>query len=133
MIALDTNVLLRVLVADDPKQAALASRILREAVEAGELCFISDPVLCETEWVLDRHYKASRAEILATLENLLSRQSLFVFEDPDALRKALNAYQQGKADFSDFLIGAKAETRGVRTTFTFDRALARQQGFSILE
>ncbi len=133
MIALDTNVLIRVLVADDPKQTPLAERLLREAAEEGELCFISDPVLCETEWVLDRFYRVPRAEILAALENLLARQSLFSFEDPAIVRKALDAYQQGKADFSDFLIGAKSEARGARTTFTFDRALARQQGFSTLE
>src|SRR5689334_10176951 len=107
MIALDTNVLIRVLVADDPKQTASAERLLREAAEEGELCFISDPVLCETEWVLDRYYRVSRAEILAAFESLLSRRSLFSFEDPDVLRKALDAYRQGKADFSDFLIGAK--------------------------
>jgi predicted nucleic-acid-binding protein len=133
MIALDTNVLIRVLVADDPKQTALAERLLRESAEQGELCFISDPVLCEIEWVLDRFYRVGRAEILAAFESLLSHQDLFSFEDPDAIRKALDGYRQGKADFSDFLIGAKAQARGARTTFTFDRALARQQGFSILE
>jgi predicted nucleic-acid-binding protein len=133
VIALDTNVLIRVLVADDPRQTALAGRLLQDAFEEGEPCFLSDPVLCETEWVLDRFYRIPRAEILATFENLLSRQNLFSFEDPGAIRKALDAYRQGKADFSDFLIGAKAEARGARTTFTFDRALARQQGFSILE
>jgi predicted nucleic-acid-binding protein len=133
MIALDTNVLIRVLVADDPKQTPLAERLLRQAAEEGEHCFISDPVLCEAEWVLDRSYRVPRTEILAAFENLLARQTLFSFENPVLVRKALDAYQQGKADFSDFLIGAKAEARGARTTFTFDRALARQQGFSILE
>jgi predicted nucleic-acid-binding protein len=133
MIGLDTNVLVRVLVADDPKQTALAEQLLRKMSESGEVCLISDPVLCETEWVLDRVYRVSRAEILATFENLLSRQNLFSFENPAVMRKALDAYQKGKADFSDFLIGVKAAAGGARTTFTFDRALARQQGFSILE
>lgn len=133
MIALDTNVLVRTLVADDPRQTALAERLLRESAEKGETCFISDPVLCETEWVLDRHYRVPRAEILATFRSLVSRQDLFAFEDPSALGKALDAYQRGKADFSDFLIGAKAEALGARITFTFDRALARQKGFTILE
>ncbi len=132
MIALDTNVLIRVLVADDPAQTALAERVLREALAEGESCFISDPVLCETEWVLDRFYRVPRAEILAALESLLARMNLFSFEDAAVVRKALDRYQRGKADFSDFLIGAKAEARNARTTFTFDRALARQQGFSIL-
>lgn len=132
MIALDTNVLIRVLVADDPAQTASAEKLLRETLAAGESCFISDPVLCETEWVLDRFYRVPRAEILAALESLLAHLNLFSFEDSAVVRKALDRYRRGKADFSDFLIGAKAEARGARTTFTFDRALARQQGFSIL-
>ncbi|MFP5289224.1 MAG: PIN domain-containing protein [Thermoanaerobaculia bacterium] len=133
MIALDTNVLIRVLTADDPKQTELAERLLREAAEAGESCFVSDPVLCETEWVLDSYYGVPRSGIAAALESLLARRNLFSFEDADVFRKALDAYRQGKAEFSDFLIGAKAEARGARTTFTFDRDLASQQGFSILK
>jgi predicted nucleic-acid-binding protein len=132
VIALDTNVLVRVLVADDPVQTAAAERLLREALEAGETCFIGDPVLCELEWVLDRFYRVPRAEILAAVESLLARTSLFSFEDAAIVRVALDSYQRSKADFSDFLIGAKADARGVRTTFTFDRVLSRHQGFSLL-
>jgi len=47
VIALDTNILIRLLVRDDPGQTALAERLLQEAADAGEQCFISDPVLCE--------------------------------------------------------------------------------------
>lgn len=133
MIGLDTNILVRLLVADDPKQTAAAERLLREVVETGELCFVSDPVLCETEWVLDRSYKVPRMEIQAAFQSLLARKDLFLFEDPEVFRRALDAYQRGKAEFSDSLIGAKAEAHGARTTFTFDRDLARQQGFSILQ
>ena len=133
MIGLDTNILVRVLIADDPKQTAAAERLLREAIEAEEPCFLSDPVLCETEWVLASCYRVPREEIAAALESLLARESLFAFENVDVLRKALEAYRRGKAEFSDFLIGAKAEAQGARTTFTFDRGLASQQGFSILK
>lgn len=133
MIALDTNILIRLLISDDAKQTAAAERLLKEAVEQSETCFISDPVLCETEWVLDRSYKVPRGEILSALRNLLARQSLFTFENPETLGKALDDYQQGQADFSDFLIGAKAQALGARTTFTFDRVLSRHQGYSLLK
>lgn len=132
MIGLDTNILVRLLTADDPSQSSAAERLLREAVEAGEECFLSDPVLCETEWVLESCYGASRAEILGALEGLLARQGLLVFEDPEVFRQALATYQRSKADFSDLLIGAKAQARSARTTYTFDRVLSRQQGFSLL-
>jgi predicted nucleic-acid-binding protein len=63
MIAVDTNVLLRFLVADDPVQTPRAMRLIDEASARGEPVFVSQIVLCEIEWVLDTTYGASRAEI----------------------------------------------------------------------
>lgn len=131
MIALDTNILIRILVKDDPHQTALAERLLQEAADAGDLCFISDPVLCEVEWVLESNYKARRADVLAAMQELLAGD-LFVFEDREVFRHAIARYQDGKADFSDCLIGAKALAKGARTTYTFERVLAREPGFTRL-
>lgn len=100
MIGLDTNVLVRLIVGDDLKQQATAERLVREAADNEEPCLICDPVLCETVWVLARRYGASRAEILSTLQKLLAREGVFVFEDSAAFRKALGLYGRGKADFS---------------------------------
>lgn len=132
MIAFDTNVIVRLLVQDDPDQAAAAERLLREAALAGETVFLSDPVLCEIVWVLRSRYRASRAEVAEALESLLHNE-LFVFEDQAPVRNALDAYRQSKADFTDFLIGFKARARGARTTYSFDGALAEHAGFSVLE
>jgi predicted nucleic-acid-binding protein len=132
MIAVDTNVLARILVRDDLKQAATAERLLGEAVAAGEACFVSDPVLCELVWVLESCYGATRPDVVAALQSLLE-QEIFLFEDQELVRHCLQAYHQGRADFADYLIGAKARARGARTTFTFDRVLARQEGFSLPE
>lgn len=128
MIALDTNVLVRLLVGDDPDQLARASRLLRKAKENGETCFVSDPVLCELEWVLESSYRAPRADILAVLRDLLD-QELFEFEDRQVVRHAIDAYQHGRGDFSDYLIGAKAQAHGARATYTFDGDLLRSEGF----
>ena len=132
MIALDTNVLVRLVVGDDAKQQATAEALLRDAAHAGESCLICDAVLCETEWVLESCYDASRAEIRAVMQRLLASEGLFVFEDPEVFRRALRAYGHGKADFSDLLIGAKSAARDARTTYTFDRKLARYECFSLL-
>jgi predicted nucleic-acid-binding protein len=132
LIALDTNLIVRLVVQDDPGQVAIAERILRTAVERGEPCFLSDPVLCELEWVLTSCYKAQHNEILAAVQELLA-QELFHFENRDAVRQALDAYQTGKADFSDYLIGAKGHTHGAKTTFTFDRNLRGRPEFTVLE
>jgi predicted nucleic-acid-binding protein len=131
MIALDTNVLVRLTVGDDPGQLALAERLLRLAAESREPCFVSDPVLCELEWVLESSYGAGRADVLAVMEDLAARE-IFEFEDREALRRAIAAYQGSRADFSDCLIGARAAARGARTTYTFDRDLGRLPGFSVL-
>lgn len=132
MIAFDTNVLIRLLVQDDPRQGAVAERILASALEAGEACFLSDAVLCEVEWVLESCYSATRADVLAAFQDLLARK-IFLFTDRAVLRRALDAYQAGRADFSDYLIGARAQARGAATTYTFDRGLRGQAGFTFLD
>jgi predicted nucleic-acid-binding protein len=131
VIAVDTNVLVRLLVEDDPGQAEAARSVLAEAREAGEECYVSAPVLCEIEWVLSSSYRAGRADVVAAIQELLSAGS-FVFDREAAVRAALDAYEAGRADFSDYLIGALARARGARTTYTFDRALQRSTGFTHL-
>lgn len=131
MIALDTNILIRLLTKDDPDQTALAEGLLQKAADAGEPCFISDPVLCEMEWVLESSYAAGRSDVLAAMQELLAGE-LFVFEDREVLRQAIGRYQEGKADLSDCLIGSKARAKGARTTYTFERVLAREPGFTRL-
>jgi predicted nucleic-acid-binding protein len=131
VIALDTNIIVRMIVQDDPRQAALAEKLVQRASEAEETCFVGDPVLCELEWVLTKSYGAKRVEVLAAMQELAGRK-VFTFEDPDTFRWALTLYQESRADFSDALIGGRAKARGARTTYTFDRALAGQEGFSLL-
>ena len=131
MIGLDTTILIRLLVRDDPGQTSLAERLLQEATDAGEQCFISDPVLCEMEWVLESSYRARREDVLAAMQELLAGD-LFIFEDREVLHQVIERYQEGKADFSDCLIGAKARVKGARTTYTFDRVLPQEQGFTRL-
>jgi predicted nucleic-acid-binding protein len=98
VIALDTNILVRLLVRDDPGQTALAERLLQEAADAGEQCFLSDPVLCEVEWVLESSYRAGRGDILAAMQELLAGD-LFLFEDREILRQAIARYQEKQSRF----------------------------------
>lgn len=131
MIAFDTNVLVRLLVEDDPEQFATAAAVLESAAEAGERCYLADAVLCEAEWVLTSVYGAGRDDILATFA-ALAADPRYVFDDPDALGEAVHAYEASGADFSGHLIGARARSRGARTTYTFDRKLRRREGFTHL-
>jgi predicted nucleic-acid-binding protein len=131
VIALDTNVLVRLIVHDDAKQAARARALLEECAERDEPCFVATPVLCELAWVLRRVYKAAPADIADALRLLLDT-ALLEFEDTDLLRTALRAYIDGKADFADYVIGALGRRHGARTTCTFDRALRREPDFTLL-
>lgn len=130
MIAADTNFVVRLLVEDDSAQLREVHTILAEARAAAEECLINDIVLCELTWVLESAYRASRADVLAAVQALLS-DSLFGFEDRNRVLRALDLFEAGRADFSDYLLGAVATDRGARTTFTFDRALRGEPGFTV--
>jgi predicted nucleic-acid-binding protein len=131
VIALDTNVLVRLLVEDDADRFTKATAVLERAADAEEPCFISDGVLCETAWVLASRYGAGRVEILAAMSELAG-DGRYAFHDAEALAQALRAFEDGRAGFSDCLIGASARRRGVRTTYTFDRKLENHEGFTLL-
>ena len=131
MIALDTNVLVRLLVRDDEAQAARARRLVEGCLEAGDPCLVSNPVLCELEWVLESVYDASRADVASAVRVVLSTPP-FRVEDAERTQRALQMYSKGKADLSDYLLGQVGQSRGVRTTYTFDRDLRKADGFTLL-
>ena len=128
LLALDTNVVLRALVQDDPVQTEVAGRYFRRA-DAGEFrLFISTVVLCELEWVLESHYRLRRSEIVDAMESLLLSPSM-EFEDHDAFTRSLAAYRAGKGDLSDYLILQAARKAGCPPVITFEKKLPREDGF----
>ena len=129
MIAFDTNVLLRLLLNDDKRQARQAQALIDRVVEASDRVLLPDIVLCELEWVLDSVFELPRSRIMETFQRLLDAEE-FTFISLAAFSRALDEYKKGKADFSDYLIGTSAASAGATTTFTFDRVLLRSGGFS---
>ena len=130
MIAFDTNVLLRLLLNDDARQARKAQALLDQAASRSDKVLLPDIVLCKLEWVLGSVYEVPKAAIIETMRRLLGTEE-FSFLDRVAVAGALNAYEGGSADFSDYLIGASAARAGAATTYTFGRALRRADGFSL--
>lgn len=120
MIALDTNVIVRLVTQDDPAQAEAARAIF----EAGEL-WASKTVLLETEWVLRYSYELSREAIAETLTRLLGYRPLQV-EDRGTVLRALGWFRQG-LDFADALHLASAPPAASPDDrfVTFDRPLAQ--------
>ncbi|HEY6004036.1 MAG TPA: type II toxin-antitoxin system VapC family toxin [Anaeromyxobacter sp.] len=128
MIALDTNVLVRFVVADDPEQAARAKALVAKATAEGEKLFVSDLVLSEFVWVLESAYRFPRGTVVQTLERLLTA-SVLAFRDSAALARSVEAFSRGKGDFADYVILAHAREAGCDAVATFDRALLREGHF----
>ena len=129
MIAIDTNVLVRYLVADDADQFAAAERSLARLGPGDESGFVSDVVLAELVWVLRAGYDYSRTDILRALEGLASADHL-TFEDDERLSRVLRAFADGRGDFADYLIRERAVAAGCETVQTFDKDLLAEAGFS---
>jgi predicted nucleic-acid-binding protein len=128
---IDTNVLVRYLTQDDPKQARTVDALIASTVEQGSKVRVDDIVLCELAWVLRNAYRFDRATIASTLDKVLST-SLFVFEDREVLRKALDDFRETGGDFADYVIGRRNLRAGCASTVTFDRDVAGRAGFSLL-
>jgi len=128
VIALDTNVLVRFLVEDDPEQSRQAKALVQRAIAGNSPCFVSEVVVCEVVWVLGTSYQVGREEIARVLRQLLRARHL-TFSDGERLSRALNAFDSGRGDFADYLIRETARETGCESVATFDRALLREPGF----
>lgn len=132
MIGLDTNVLARYIVQDDVAQARAAARLIESRCQPDEPGFVSMLVLTELTWVLGRAYGFARKQISSVITALLSTTELRV-ESPDVVRRALEEFDSGAADFADCLIAAANAASGCQTTFTFDKRAAKSAGFSLVK
>jgi predicted nucleic-acid-binding protein len=130
VIALDTNVLVRFLVQDDPDQARIASEIIEQLTEETPW-FVSREVLVELVWVLERAYRLARAEIAGAIDGLLASTELVV-EGADAIGSALELYRNDGFGFADLMIAAAARRAGASEVVTFDRKAARLPGVRLL-
>lgn len=130
MIALDTNVLVRFLVQDDPLQAQLATKVIEQLTDDAQ-GFVSREVLIELVWVLERAYRLGRAEIAVALDGLLSATELDI-EGSDAVAPALELYRNDGFGFADLMIAAAARRAGANELVTFDRKAARLPGVRLL-
>lgn len=131
MKGLDTNVLVRYLVQDDPAQSSHASRYIERHCTADDRCLINDIVLCELVWVLESAYGYPKETIAGVLEKLLMTSG-FEIADKNTAWAALNDYRAKNADFADCLIGRINHALGCTETVTFDKALKQLDGFKLL-
>ena len=131
MRGVDTNVVVRLVTQDDPKQARRVDGLLAECAERDEKLHVTAVVLCEIAWVLRSAYRHARDEIARVLDALLETPE-FVVQDADLARRALADYRAGHADFADHLIGHANAAARCSTTLTLDSALEDDALFTLL-
>ena len=117
MRAIDTNIVVRLLTADDVEQAKAARRV----VEAGDI-FLGVTVLLEAEWVLRAGYGFGPEQIAEALRGLAGLPGVSV-EEPAQLATALD-WMQGGMDFADALHLVRAEQ--CSAFVTFDQKFAKR-------
>jgi predicted nucleic-acid-binding protein len=122
MRAVDTNVLVRLIARDDPKQVGVAEAFV------GPGAWVSHVVLAETIWVLASIYEFDTRRLALAVELLLGHDKL-VLQDPEVVSAALAAFRsRPKSGFSDCLVCEVARKAGHQPLGTFDRELARLDG-----
>src|SRR5579871_6498905 len=107
MTGLDTNVLVRFVMADDPIQSTRV-RALIQSFSAESPGFVSLVCLAELVWVLRSKYRQPKSDIVKWLDRFLNAPELF-FEAQSIVEQALTTYANSRAEFSDCLIERSGE------------------------
>ena len=131
MIGVDTNVVVRLLVVDDIRQANAAIRYLKSRCSSDDPALLSNIVLVETAWVLEDLYGYTRAQIAAAIEGLLATAQLKA-ANATAVRLALPLFRASGADFADCLLGVSNGQEGCEFTATFDRKASKLEEFRLI-
>lgn len=127
MLAVDTNVLVRLLVGDDARQRSVALKRFERVLAAGDAVVVSSVVLAELTWVLAGAYDYSRTQIAAALRALVDTPP-FVVQERTAVVEAIALFEKGAADFADYLILGLARAEGASALLTFDKRLLKTAG-----
>jgi len=127
MIGVDTNILVRAILGDDPKQSPLA----RRAIENARDILVPITVLIELAWVL-KSVGWNRQQIHQALSTLAQQPTVHLDRAVEA-QAALDDFKAGPADFADYLALHQARSLGARKLLTFDRKLAKSAGAERLQ
>ena len=130
MTGIDTNVLVRYIMQDDPKQAAVATRWI-ESLTVESPGFVPLVVIVELGWVLEGAYSLDRNQLAEAFEALLRAKEI-VIEQAAVVWNAVRTFGAGNADLADALIERSATSAGCDRTVTFDRGAAKHCGMALL-
>lgn len=129
MIGLDTNVVVRYLVQDDPEQSATASTLIEKLSET-DPGYLSLVTVVEIHWVLRRAYRLDAGRCAELVEGLLDARELRV--DHDATLRAALTTSRGGVDFADAVIAELGRAAGCTHTLTFGQKALRSSAMRLL-
>ncbi len=132
MIAVDTNLLVRLVTADDLAQAKSVERYLAKHASASRPAYVDAIVLCELSWVLERSYGYPRADVCVAIAAIAAQPYIKVDAAPQ-VNEALSLFETGPADFADYLIAIRARDAGFAPTITLDKRAAKSPLHELLK
>jgi predicted nucleic-acid-binding protein len=130
VIGIDTNVLVRYFIEDDPDQSRLTDSFFR-SLSSADPGWISQATILEFAWIMKSVRRLDRKTI-ATMMGKLTMLDSIVVERADIVDKALQWYRNGNAEFAVCLIAASGRAAGCAKTVTFDKIAARDAGMELL-
>lgn len=116
----DTNILVRHLTGDPPVRAERATALLA----AEPALYLTDLIVAETVYVLESFYKAPREQVAEAMRSLVAMRSM-VTVDPALLLRAIEVYELDRLDFAEAYLVACAESTGIGSVASFDKAIDR--------
>ncbi len=131
MPTLDTNVLIRYLVQDDPKQARAAEKFIIQFANSEATLFIPISVTLESEWVLRSVYLFSKESIIEVFISLLETREM-QFQDEASVERSIFLFREHNVDFADCLHVATAFTHDYLPMMSFDKQASRVEGIEVI-
>lgn len=116
---IDTNIVLRYLIGDDPKKAAKATALMEQVEEGCQQIEIPSIIVAETVWTLEKFYQVPREEIAYLLLSIFSFKGI-KGEEKKTIIKALTSYRKKTIDFIDCFLAAKSEEKKI-PVYSFDK------------
>ncbi len=119
----DTNVFLRLILNDIPKQADEAEKLLKQARVGKIKLLVPQIIIFEIEFALSKYYKFPKSKIIDKLNAIISAKYLSV-ENEDIFKRAVKVYKKSNLSLVDCFLLVKAELSGT-ALFTFDKELKK--------
>lgn len=131
MIGIDTNILLRLWLNDDPALNKRIDTLLATQAGLPASLLVTDVVLVEAVWTLKSAFEQDKHAQLIAVRSLLE-ETAFAFEDREAVAAALSLFETSSCGFADCLVVAKHARQGCDFTATLDRGMRRLPGVTVL-